>query len=138
MTIEDERKAYSGLETALGYRRTKWEEGRGTIELDLDERHNNLVDRVHGGIYAMLIDDATGYACCWDTESTRRKPGLTLSLTVNFIGAPKTRRIIATGWRTGGGKSTSFAQGEVRDGEGTLLATGEAVYKHFPPKEGAK
>ena len=44
-----------------------------------------------------LIDDATGYACCWDSERTRRKPGVTLSLTISFIGVPTTRRIIATG-----------------------------------------
>lgn len=134
MSLEDERKSYSGLETALGFRRTRWEEGKGVIELDLDDRHQNIADRVHGGIYAMLIDDATGYACCWDTERTRRKPGVTLSLNISFIGVPATRRIIATGWRTGGGKSTSFARGEVRDADGTLLATGEAVYKHFTPR----
>ena len=104
------------------------------IELDLDDRHQNIADRVHGGIYAMLIDDATGYACCWDTERTRRRPGVTLSLNVSFVGVPATTRIIATGWRTGGGKSTSFARGEVRDADGTLLATGEAVYKHFAPR----
>ena len=134
MTLELERKSYSGLETALGFRRTRWETGKGVIELDLDERHDNIAGRTHGGIYAMLIDDATGYACCWDSEKTRRKPGVTLSLNISFIGVPKTRRIIATGWRTGGGKSTSFARGEVRDEEGTLLATGEAVYKHFTPR----
>ena len=134
MTLELERKSYSGLETALGFRRTRWETGKGVIELDLDERHDNIAGRTHGGIYAMLVDDATGYACCWDSEKTRRKPGVTLSLNISFIGVPKTRRIIATGWRTGGGKSTSFARGEVRDEEGTLLATGEAVYKHFTPR----
>ena len=134
MSLEEERKSYSGLETALGYRRTHWETGKGVLELDLDERHQNIADKVHGGIYAMLIDDATGYACCWDSERTRRKPGVTLSLNVSFVGAPTTKRVIATGWRTGGGKATSFARAEVRDAAGTLLATGEAVYKHFPPR----
>lgn len=134
MSLEYERKSYSGLETALGYRRTHWESGKGVLELDLDERHQNIANMVHGGIYAMLIDDATGYACCWDSERTRRKPGVTLSLNVSFVGAPNTARVIATGWRTGGGKSTSFARAEVRDAEGALLATGEAVYKHFAPR----
>ena len=134
MALEDEREAKSGLETALGYRRNDWEEGRGVIELDLDNRHGNIAGRVHGGIYAMLIDDATGYACCWNSDKSRGRPGVTLSLSVNFLGTPKTDRIIATGWRTGGGKATSFARGEVRDAEGNLLATGEAVYKHFLPR----
>lgn len=135
MALEDEKKSHSGLETALGYRRTHWEDDKGVLELDLDERHMNLVDRVHGGIYAMMIDDATGYACCWNSDSERGRPGVTLSLTVNFIGVPANRRIIATGWRTGGGKTTSFARGEVRDAQGTLLATGEAVYKHWKPRD---
>ncbi len=134
MRLEDERKSWSGLETALGYRRTHWEEGKGVLELELDERHDNIAGRVHGGIYAMLIDDATGYACCWNSDRSRGRPGVTLSLSVNFIGAPQSARIIATGWRTGGGKATSFARGEVRDAGGALLATGEAVYKHFTPR----
>ena len=131
MTLEAERKSWSGLETTLGYRRTEWEEGRGVLELDLDERHENIAGRVHGGIYAMLLDDAAGYALCWNSDRSRGRPGVTLSLSVNFIGVPTTRRVIATGWRTGGGKSTSFARAEVRDADGVLLATGEAVYKHF-------
>ncbi|MEM7523013.1 MAG: PaaI family thioesterase [Pseudomonadota bacterium] len=134
MTLEQSAKSWSGVETALGYRRTVWTPEKATIELDLDERHNNLAGRVHGGIYATLLDDAAGYAVCWDSDETRGKPGVTLSLNVSFIGAPSTTRIIATGWRTGGGKTTSFARGEVRDAAGALLATAEAVYKHFTPR----
>lgn len=136
MALEDEVKSWSGVEATLGYRRTKWTPEEAVIELDLDDRHLNLAGRVHGGIYAALLDDAAGYAVCWDSDETRGNPGVTLSLTISYLGAPATRRIVATGRRTGGGRSTSFVRAEVRDGEGALLATAEAVYKHFTQRGG--
>ncbi|MEO0362958.1 MAG: PaaI family thioesterase [Pseudomonadota bacterium] len=131
MALEDEFEALSGVERALGYRRTFWSPEEARIELELDERHMNLAGRVHGGIYAALLDDAAGYAVCWDGPESRGRPGVTLSLTVSYVGAPGTRRIVATGRRTGGGKSTSFVRAEARDADGALLATAEVVYKHF-------
>lgn len=132
--LEQRVEPFSGVERALGYRRTFWSEERVRLELDLDHRHMNLIDKVHGGIYATMIDDATGYAVCWNDEKTRMKPGVTLALNVEFIGAPTTARVIVEAWRKGGGASISFAGAEVRDSDGTLLATGGATYKHFRPK----
>lgn len=129
--LEQSRKPYSGVERTLGYRRTFWSEEKATLELDLDERHMNVNDMVHGGIYATMIDDATGYAVCWSSATKRAKPSATLALTVEFVGVPTTARIIATAWKKGGGASISFAGAEVRDSAGTLLATGGATYRHF-------
>lgn len=131
--IENGYPLYSGLEQTLGYRRTVWTPEMAQTELILDDRHKNIAGRVHGGIYAMLIDDAAGFLLCWSSNTVRDKPGVTLNLTVEYIGAPLTPHLIATAVRKGGGRSIGFAGVEVRDSAGTLLATGSATYKLKKP-----
>lgn len=127
--IENSYPQYSGLEETLGYRRTVWTPEKAQTELILDDRHMNIAGRVHGGVYAMLIDDAAGFLLCWSSNTVRDKPGVTLNLSTEFIGAPSTDHLIATATRKGGGKSIGFAGVEVRDSAGVLLATGSATYK---------
>jgi acyl-coenzyme A thioesterase PaaI-like protein len=55
---------------------------------------------------------------------------LTLSLTVNYLGRSDGQRMIAEARRTGGGRRTFFAEGEVRDEDGVLLATGSGVFRY--------
>ena len=131
--LENAYPLYSGLEETLGYRRTVWTPDMAQTELILDGRHMNIAGRVHGGIYAMLIDDAAGFLLCWSSNTVRDKPGVTLNLSVEFIGAPSTKHLIATATRKGGGKSIGFAGIEVRDSAGMLLATGSATYKLIKP-----
>ncbi len=131
--IENSYPLYSGLEETLGYRRTVWTPDLAQTELIIDHRHKNLSGRVHGGIYAMLIDDAAGFLLCWSSNTVRDKPGLTLNLTTEYIGAPSTDHLIATATRKGGGRSIAFAAVEVKDSAGVLLATGSATYKLKKP-----
>ena len=131
--IENSYPLYSGLEETLGYRRTVWTPDLAQTELIIDHRHKNLSDRVHGGIYAMLIDDAAGFLLCWSSNTVRDKPGLTLNLTTEYIGAPSTDHLIATATHKGGGRSIAFAAVEVKDSAGVLLATGSATYKLKKP-----
>ena len=132
--IENSYPLYSGLEETLGYRRTIWTPEMAQTELILDKRHMNIAGRVHGGIYAMLIDDAAGFLVCWSSNTVRDKPGVTLNLSTEFIGAPTVPHLIATATRKGGGRSIAFAGVEVRDAAGVLLATGSATYKLTRPK----
>lgn len=134
LPLEQRRKARSGMQKALGYRSTRWTPEKAVLELDVDERHLNINEVVHGGIYATLIDEAIGLALCWDGETRTNKPCVTLAMTTEFLGQPTTKRIIATAWRTGGGGTIMFAKAEVRDSAGELLATGGATYRSFKPR----
>lgn len=123
-----------GLSRTLGYRRGDWAEDRASMMLDLDERHLNPNGMAHGGVYATLIDEVTGYLLCWRPDPAQRRLGVTLAMTVEFIGAPTTRRVIATAFRKGGGASIAFAGAEVRDDAGVLLATGGTTYRFLKPR----
>ena len=88
-------------------------------------RFGQVVNRLIGmsGYKTVVLDHDI------ETIRAQRKFGMTLSLNVEFIGAPSTERIIASAWRKGGGASIGFAGAEVRDSAGALLATGGATYK---------
>jgi uncharacterized protein (TIGR00369 family) len=118
------------FQSHLGFELTEWREGFARFEqpvvAQLGNRHGNL----HGGVHATLLDTAMGYAGCWTGDPDRRQMALTLSLTVNFQGRSGGRRMIAEARLTGGGRRSFFAEGEVRDEDGVLLATGSGVFRY--------
>ncbi len=124
-----------GLQRALGYYRSRYEDGFARIELDLDERHMNRVDIPHGGIYGILLDSALGSASSWADDDRGYIPSVTINLNINFIGVPRGKRLIAEGRRIGGGKSTVFADGKIQDETGLLIATATGTFRLFNKPE---
>lgn len=105
---------------------------RTEIDLEIAPHHRNRRGVLHGGILAMLLDSALGYACSRHLAADASTPVVTLSLTTNFL-APATEGVItATGRVTGGGRKTIFAEGAVRNPDGTVAATGTGVFKRVP------
>ncbi len=120
----------SGLQTHLGYELTAWERDFARVELPLAPHVMNRQGLPHGGIHATLLDTAMGFAGCYTGDPDRRQMALTLSLTVNFLGQAQGDRLIVEAHRTGGGKSTYFAEATVRDETGTAVATGTGVFRY--------
>jgi len=63
---------------------------------------------------------------------------MTLSMTVNFMAVSNGKLLIAEGRRVGGGRSTAFAEGIVRDDTGTTIATATGVFRYRNPQSGEK
>ncbi len=122
-------EAYA-LQSHLGFELTGWREGRARVEMSVGPHLGNRQGVVHGGIHATLLDTAMGYSGCYTGDPARRVLALTLSLTVNYLGPVGGARLIATGERTGGGRSTSFASGRLEDETGTLIATATGVFRY--------
>jgi len=120
----------SGLQTHLGYRLVAWETDFARVELPLGPHLMNRQGLPHGGLHATLLDTAMGFAGCYTGDPERRQMALTLSLTVNFLGQARGARLIAEARRTGGGKSTYFAEGSVTDETGARIATGTGVFRY--------
>lgn len=123
-------EAPSALQTHLGYHLTEWSEGFARVELPLTPVLMNRQGLPHGGMHATLLDTAMGFAGCYTGDPERAQMALTLSLTVNYLGQARGDVLIAEARRTGGGKSTYFAEGEVRDETGALIATGSGVFRY--------
>ncbi|MDM7459356.1 MAG: PaaI family thioesterase [Paracoccus sp. (in: a-proteobacteria)] len=102
---------------------------RARCLLDLDDRHLNRQDILHGGIAATLLDNAMGATGSLTVDPSGRHPFTTLSLTVNYLAPGRPGRVTATGRVTGGGRATLFIEGELRHEDGTLIATAIGVFR---------
>lgn len=114
----------------IDMRMLDWSEGHARFELPLAPFTQNRHGSPHGGLHASLLDTVMGYAGCWTGDPEKAQMCLTLSLNVQYLSRPKGRVFLAEGWKTGGGRSTFFAEGEVRDDTGELIARGSGTFRY--------
>ncbi|MBM3559602.1 MAG: PaaI family thioesterase [Alphaproteobacteria bacterium] len=119
-----------GLNGVLGFLLTGWEKDYARIEVQVAAQHRNRQGGVHGGVLATLLDATTGFAGIFEPDPAKRRGNATVSLTTSFLGRAKGDRLVCEVRVTGAGRRLYFARGEVRDGEGTVVATAEAVYAY--------
>lgn len=103
--------------------------------LDVDERHLNRHNVLHGGIATVLLDNASGTAGSLTVDDAGLTPFLTISMTTQFLASGKPGRVTAIGKVTGGGRSTKFIAAELRHEDGTLIASSSGVYKRVPKEK---
>lgn len=118
------------FQTLLGYRLTGWQSDWARFELDLTHDVMNRYGIPHGGLYAVLMDAAMGFAGCHTGDPDRRWLAMTLSMTTNFLSRPVGSRLIAVGRRTGGGRSSFFAEAVIHDETGVRVSTGTGVFRY--------
>jgi uncharacterized protein (TIGR00369 family) len=125
-----EQRFSSALQQLLGYRLVEWEPDRAVFEYQVAPEHLNRTNRLHGGIIAVLCDTAAGYAGCYCETPGEARSSVTLSLTLNFVAPASRGRLRAEGRKTGGGRRIFFAEAEVRDAEGRLIATASGTFRY--------
>ncbi|SLN67634.1 hypothetical protein AQS8620_03168 [Aquimixticola soesokkakensis] len=132
MTAPDLSQLYTqtAAQAHLGIRLVAWETDFARFELALEAHHLNRQGLPFGGIHASLLDVAMGYAGCFTGTIDRPQHALTLNMNVSFIGRPQGQLLIAEGRRVGGGKNVFFAQAEVKDAQGALLATATGTFRY--------
>ena len=118
------------LQEHLGFQMTAWALDFARIEVPLTQTLMNRQGLPHGGVHATLLDSAMGFAGCYTGDPEKRQMALTLSLTVNYLAQASGNRLIADGWRTGGGRKTFFAEGKVCDENDTVIATATGVFRY--------
>ena len=128
-----ERFARSKFHAAfLGLRLDRVAEGQVDVSLALEPRHLNLVGTLHGGMIATLADTATGLA-----YRTVLEPGtshVTSSLTVTFLAPGRTGTVTAMGRVIKRGRRSGYAEADVMDAYGTLLARATATFTVMPER----
>lgn len=116
---------------ALGIRLTGWEPGRAEFTLDIKACHLNFAGRLHGGMIAMLLDVAGGYAAMPSIAADETSLVATISLAINYLAGTPSGSIRSTGRRTGGGKQIIFASCELSAQDGAVLATAQGSFRVF-------
>jgi len=126
-----------GFNAQNGIMLTAWEDGFGAVRVELGQRHLNPMKLVHGGLYTAMLDVALAMTGSYQLPPEPLVPGLTLSLTTQFLASATLDDgvLIAEARRTGGGKSVFFASGEVLTTDRRLIASASGVFKPGrPPK----
>jgi len=90
------------------------------IEFEAGSQHLNLQGLVHGGILATLADTAMGLAVRTALEPGRRH--VTVQLGIEFLSPGRTGTITARGRTVKIGTQLGFAEADVMNAEGRLLA----------------
>ena len=120
-----------GFNAQNGIMLTLWNDGYGAVRVDLTAHHVNPMQLVHGGLYTAMLDVALAMTGSFRLAPDPLIPGLTLSLTTQFLAAATLddRYLVAEARRTGGGKSLFFADGAVRTSSGRVVARASGVFK---------
>lgn len=109
----------------LALRLTAWRPDFAEFTLAIERRHLNFNARLHGGIVAMLLDVACGYAAMPAVDGQPGGGVATVSLAVNYLAGAPGGIVRATGRRTGGGRRIAFCSAELAGEDGTLVATAQ-------------
>jgi len=116
----------------MDFRLEEVEEGRVVFAGTPHERVYNPIGSVHGGYAATLLD-----SCMSCAVHSRLEPGLgytTLEFKVNLLRqiSVKTGPVRAEGRVVHLGRQIGLSEGQIRDGEGRVLAHGTATCLVFP------
>ncbi len=119
----------SAMQQTLGYRMTSWTPDHATFEMPVSPEILNRAGIPHGGALATLLDTTMGNAGCYSAPGEPLHNALTLTLNVSYLAQAQGKLLIAKGRRTGGGRSTFFAEATVEDETGVLIATGSGAFR---------
>jgi uncharacterized protein (TIGR00369 family) len=115
----------------LGLRMLEIGGGRARVGFDPKPEHMNSWKAIHGGGVMTVLDVALSSACrSLDDECIG---ATTVEMKANFI-APARGAVVAEGRAQRAGRSLLFAEGELRDGEGTVLAKATGTFKLVYPQ----
>ena len=106
--------------------------GTVTFRCQPDESHYNPIGMVHGGLVCTLLDSALG--CATHTTLPAGTGYTSIEIKVNYL-RPVTADsgpLICTGRVTKPGRRVTFAEGEVLDNQGKVVATASGSLLIFP------
>jgi acyl-coenzyme A thioesterase 13 len=106
--------------------------GRARYALDLGPDHLNRRGVAHGGVVGALLDMALGTAVVAAIEPQEWCG--TMMLTIQFREPVFPGAITVEGRMARRGRTAAFAEGEIRDAQGRLLATAEGVWTIWPQR----
>ena len=101
-------------------------DGAATLQLELDAIHMSRANRVHGGVLFTLLDSALGRAIL--NELPMGRGCATVEIKINYFRPVQSGRVTARGWKRELTKSLGYAEGEVVNEEGKVLARASGTF----------
>ena len=100
--------------------------GFSVLEIDLAEKHLQPFGSVHGGVFASMIDAAAFWALFYEIED-QNAGATTVDLKLNYLAPAASGKLLAKGRQIKMGKTLGYAEAEVTDANGKLLAHGTST-----------
>jgi uncharacterized protein (TIGR00369 family) len=110
----------------LGCRTLGMQGGAFVIDLDLEPRHMSRADRAHGGVLFTLLDTALGRAVIEELPAGRGCA--TVELKINYFRPVQRGRLRASGRCVQRTRSLAYAEGDIVNEEGKLLARATGTF----------
>ena len=101
-------------------------EGATTLALDLQKKHMSRASRAHGGVLFTLLDSALGRSIV--NALPEGRGCATVEIKINYFRPVQSGRIIARGWMRELTKSLGYAEGDIRNEEGKVLARASGTF----------
>ena len=121
-----ERFASSQFQAFVGARLERVARDEVDVSLLVEPRHLNLSGTLHGGMIATLADSATGLA--YRTGLRADEGAVTSSLSLTFLRPGGLGLVTARGRVVKRGSRFGYAEADVEDAEGRLLARATATF----------
>lgn len=107
--------------------------GYSSLEIDLTDKHLQPFGMVHGGVFASIIDAAAFWSVYLGIED--QTAGLTtVDLKLNYLAPAVSGKLIARGRQIKLGRTLGYAEAEVLDQTGKILAHGTSTVIIMPGK----
>jgi uncharacterized protein (TIGR00369 family) len=100
-------------------------DGQAEVRLPTRSEFHHAAQAVHGSVYFRALDDAAFFAV---NSRVREVLVLTVSFTVHFVRPVATGELRAVGRLLHGGGRLFFAESDLRNDSGELLAHGSGVF----------
>ena len=99
--------------------------GYSLLDIDVQKKHLQPFEAVHGGVFASIIDAAAFWAVFPEVDEN---VGMTsVDLKVNYLAPAQGGKLIARGRRIKLGKTLGLGEAEVINEENTILAHGTST-----------
>jgi uncharacterized protein (TIGR00369 family) len=107
--------------------------GYSSLEIDLAQKHLQPFGTVHGGVFSSIIDAAAFWAVYFGIED--QTAGMTtVDLKLNYLAPAVSGKLIAKGRQIKLGRTLGYAEAEVLDQNGKILAHGTSTVIILPGK----
>lgn len=104
-------------------------DGVMVARMKVTEQHLQVMGRVHGGVLASLIDSAMALAV--HAELPEGSAAATLDMHVAFVRPVREGVLTGRGRVLSASQTVALVEADVRDTEGTLVATGRGAYRLY-------
>ena len=125
--LADGRTPPPPISSHIGLEFVSVAEGYVVMTAQPDESHYNPVGSVHGGFFATVLDSVCG--CAVHSTLPAGVGYTSLEIKVSFLRpiTAGTGAVTAHGWVTRRGKTAAFAEADIRDSDGRVLATASST-----------